>query len=290
MIQNGFFAPAKLNLFLHIVGRRADGYHNLQTLFQFIDYSDILHFDLREDGQITCQSTAENISPEQDLCLKAAHLLKQVSGTRWGVDIQVEKNLPIGGGLGGGSSDAATTLLALNQLWHLAWTTGKLRQLGVQLGADVPFFVQGQAAWAEGIGEKLTPVTLEEPWFLVIRPHCAVSTAKIFSDSALTRKAFPTTISEFFAGKTRNVCEPVVCAHYPQVANALNWLNKYSAARMTGTGACIFARFDSQTEAQTVLTQLNQQPEIGEGFIAQGKNISPAFRQLRITNYELQKN
>jgi len=283
MIRFTYPAPAKLNLFLHIMGRRIDGYHNLQTLFQFIDYSDILYFSVRKDGQLSCQSTAKNLPPEQDLSLKAARLLKESSGTALGIDIQVEKKLPMGGGLGGGSSDAATTLLALNQLWNLKFSTGKLIQLGVQLGADVPFFVQGHAAWAEGIGEKLTPVTLEEPWFLVICPHCHVSTAKIFSDSALTRDTLTTTISAFFAGQTRNDCEFIVCRQYPQVAKALNWLNQFSPARMTGTGACIFARFDTEIEAQTVLNQLPAS-EIGQGFIAQGKNVSPALGELRIAD------
>ncbi len=269
-----WLAPAKLNLFLHITSRRADGYHNLQTIFQFIDYSDILCFNTRPDGQLSCVSTAKNLPPEQDLVLRAARLLKQYSGTSLGADIQVEKKLPMGGGLGGGSSDAATTLLALNQLWQLQLPSATLAQLGLRLGADVPVFVHGHAAWAEGVGDSLTPVDLEEPWYLVIHPGCHVSTAKIFSADDLTRDAFCITIRDFLAGHSQNVCEPVVRRRYRAVGQALDWLNQYRQARLTGTGACLFAAFESQAAANAVLAEL---PSMWHGFVAQGKIISPAL-------------
>ncbi len=270
-------APAKLNLFLHITGRRPDGYHHLQTIFQFIDYCDVLHFKVRMDGQISCHSTAENLLPQQDLVWRAAHLLKNFSHTTLGIDISVEKNIPIGGGLGGGSSDAATTLLALNHLWELSFSATQLAQLGLKLGADVPVFVQGHAAWAEGVGEHLTPITLEEPYYLVIYPNCQVATAKIFSDPELTRNQLPITIDHFLAGQTRNICEEIVKKRYPMVQAAFDWLNQYQPARLTGTGACLFARFTTKTQAQAILELM---PNVWKGFIAQGRNISPALNKF----------
>jgi len=270
-----WLAPAKLNLFLHITKRRADGYHNLQTLFQFIDYCDILHFNVRHDGQISCQSNAENLPPTQDLVWRAATLLQQSSATHFGADIRVEKKIPMGGGLGGGSSDAATTLLALNELWQLHWPHEALAQLGLTLGADVPVFVYGHAAWAEGIGDELTPITLEEPWFLVIHPGCPVSTAKIFSALDLTRDSIPIIMRDFLAGHCTNVCEPVVRRHYPQVGQALDWLNQFHPAHLTGTGACLFARVENAVQANEILAKL---PSQWDGFVAQGKNISPAIK------------
>ena len=266
-------APAKLNLFLHITSRRKDGYHCLQTIFQFIDYNDILHFKLRQDGQLFCKSSLKDLKPEQDLTLKAARLLKQYSNTSLGVDIQVEKKIPLGGGLGGGSSDAATALLALNQMWQLDLSLETLAKLGIKLGADVPVFIYGRAAWAEGVGELLTQIELEEPWYLVIHPGCHVSTAKIFNAKDLTRSSLPITIRDFVAGKSINVCEAVVGKYYPQVAEAIDWLSKFSPARMTGTGACLFAKFENYSEADLVIKQL---PDKWQGFIAQGINISPA--------------
>ncbi|MDM8567194.1 4-(cytidine 5'-diphospho)-2-C-methyl-D-erythritol kinase [Candidatus Halobeggiatoa sp. HSG11] len=265
-------APAKLNLFLHITSRRKDGYHCLQTIFQFLDYCDILHFQLRKDGQLSCKSTLKDLEPEQDLTLKAANLLKQYSNTSLGVDIQVEKKIPVGGGLGGGSSDAATALLALNKIWQLDLSLDVLAQLGLKLGADIPVFIYGRAAWAEGIGELLTPIELEEPWYLVVHPGCHVSTAKIFNAKDLTRNSFPIIMQDFVAGKSTNVCEAVVCKLYPSVAEAIDWLNKLSPTRMTGTGACLFAKFENNSQADAVLKQL---PDKWQGFIAQGKNISP---------------
>jgi 4-diphosphocytidyl-2-C-methyl-D-erythritol kinase len=274
-----WLAPAKLNLFLHITSRRKDGYHNLQTIFQFLDYCDVLYFNTRSDGQLLCQSSAKDLPKEQDLVLRAAHLLKQKSGTPYGTEIRVEKKIPMGGGLGGGSSDAATTLLALNQLWQLKWSYSQLAELGLSLGADVPVFVHGHAAWAEGVGELLTPIILKESWYLVIHPGCHVSTQEIFLAEDLTRNAFPITIREFLANRSQNVCEPVVRRRYPEIGQALDWLNQYSQARLTGTGACIFAAFDSQNAAKSVQKKL---PKKWQGFVAQGKNISPA--QQSFTN------
>jgi len=274
-------APAKLNLFLHITSRRADGYHCLQTIFQFLDYNDVLNFKLRADGHLSCKSTLKTLAPEHDLTLKAANLLKQYSKTLLGADIQVEKKIPVGGGLGGGSSDAATALLALNQLWQLDLSLDTLAKLGLKLGADVPVFIYGHAAWAEGVGEILTPIQLAEPWYLVIHPGCHVATAKIFNAKDLTRDSFPITIRDFTASKSINVCEIVVRKRYPQVAEAIDWLGQYSSARMTGTGACLFAKFESYAKANIVLEQL---PAKWQGFIAQGRNISPAhFTNMKIT-------
>ncbi|MFK5971334.1 MAG: 4-(cytidine 5'-diphospho)-2-C-methyl-D-erythritol kinase [Candidatus Marithrix sp.] len=266
-------APAKLNLFLHITSRRKDGYHNLQTIFQLLDYSDILNFKLRLDGQLFCISTLTNLNPEQDLTLKAARLLKKYSNTPLGADIKVEKKIPVGGGLGGGSSDAATALLALNQLWKLNLSLDILAKLGLELGADIPVFIYGHTAWAEGIGELLTPIDLAEPWYLVIHPGCNISTAEIFNAKNLTRDSFPIIIRDFIDGKSINTFEKVVCKYYPQVNEAINWLNQYSSARLTGTGACLFAKFNNYTQANLILKQL---PNKWYGFVTQGKNISPA--------------
>ena len=268
-------APAKLNLFLHITSRRADGYHCLQTVFQFLDYHDVLYFAIRRDGQLCYHDFVQPWTLEQDLIFRAAKLLQQYSGTSLGADIYVDKKIPVGGGLGGGSSDAATTLLGLNQLWQLQLSRTILIQLGLSLGADVPIFLYGQAAWAEGIGEQLTPLELDEPWYLVIYPGCAVATAEIFADPALTRDALPIKISTFLAGQTTNVCEPIVRKRYPLVDQAMKWLEQYGSSRLTGTGSCLFARFEHQAEAQALLAKL---PKIGYGFVAQGRNISPALK------------
>jgi len=268
-----YLAPAKLNLFLHITSRRPDGYHNLQTIFQFLDYCDVLHFTHRNDGQIVLHDKAD-IPLEENLIFKAARLLQQHTKTHLGIDITLEKNIPMGGGLGGGISDAATTLFALNQLWQLNLDTEILMQLGLQLGADVPIFLYGKAAWAEGIGEKLTPIDLDEPYYLVIHPNCHVSTREIFSTKSLTRNMPLVNMSHFLAGQCKNVFEPVVCQHTPEVQTALNWLNQYGSARMTGSGACIFAQFADKTQAQKLLTKL---PPKWNGFVAEGKNYSPLF-------------
>jgi len=274
-----FLAPAKLNLFLHITSKRADGYHCLQTIFQFIDYCDILSINKRSDSRLSSHYiNAKSFPPEEDLVLRAAHLLKQYSGTSQGADIKVEKKIPIGGGLGGGSSDAATTLLALNKIWQLDLSYVTLAKLGLKLGADIPVFVHGHAAWAEGIGELLTPINLDEPWYFVIEPGCSVSTAKIFNAKGLTRDKLSVTIDEFFAGQCQNVCEKVVRYHYPQIGEALDWLSQYSLARLTGTGACLFARFDDLAQAKAVFAKM---PTQWRGFVAQGKNISPALNPFK---------
>ncbi len=266
-------APAKINLFLHITGRRADGYHLLQTVFQFVDYCDSISFDIRDDGVVRCLTSFAGVSSDDNLMVRAARLLKKEAGSdSHGVDIKIDKKLPVGGGLGGGSSDAATTLVALNLLWDLGLSQKRLAALGLKLGADVPVFVYGKAAWAEGVGEKLQPIELPEPWFLIVVPDCQVSTAEIFSSSQLTRDSNPITMRNFFAGEGVNVCETVVFERYPEVFDALNWLNQFACARMSGTGACIFAAFDSEHKARDVLRLL---PDRWRGFVGKGKNRSP---------------
>lgn len=265
-------APAKLNLMLRIVGRRSDGYHLLQTVFQFVDISDQLHFQVRPDGVIRRISSLEGVREEQDLVVRAARLLQQESGCGLGVDICLEKLLPMGGGLGGGSSDAATTLVALNKLWGLALDVNRLAGLGLQLGADVPVFIHGHAAWAEGIGESLTPVDLPEPWYLVLIPACHVSTADIFTHPDLKRDSPCITLADFLSGSEENDCLQIVHQYYPEVAEALDWLNQSATARLTGTGGCVFAAFEDEISAQQVLQQL---PGHIRGMVAQGLNRSP---------------
>lgn len=270
-------APAKVNLFLHITGRRADGYHLLQTVFQFLDYSDQLTFELRHDGVVRRLVDIKGVAEADDLTVRAARSLQQLSGTSMGVDIHINKHLPMGGGLGGGSSDAATTLVALNQLWKLGLSQDQLAELGLKLGADVPVFVRGQAAWAEGVGEHLTSIDLPESWFLVVIPPCHVSTAEIFNAPELTRDAQSLKIPAFLDGQGINVCEEVVRKHYPDVDKALNWLAQYSQARMSGTGACVFAPFANEADAYHVLQQM---PAEWRGFVAKGLNRSPLLDRL----------
>ncbi len=269
-------APAKLNLMLHITGRRADGYHLLQSVFQFLDHGDRLWFEPLADGRILRHDSLRGVPLEQDLIYRAARLLQGHSGTRQGAAIRLEKRLPMGGGLGGGSSDAATTLIALNRIWQLGMGIDQLAALGLQLGADVPVFVRGQAAWAEGVGEALTPLSLPEPWFVVLIPPVQVATGEIFAATELTRDCPAITIRDFLAGLGENVCQPVVASRYPAVAEALDWLGQYGQARMTGTGACVFAAFDSATKAQQVLAA---RPEGWQGFVAQGRNRSPLLER-----------
>lgn len=265
-------APAKLNLFLHITGRRPDGYHELQTAFQFLDFSDELQFEVTNSPEIILKQSVAGVADEDNLIVRAARLLQQHSDCRQGAVIYLDKRLPMGGGLGGGSSDAATTLVALNYLWQTAVSDSELAQLGLELGADVPIFIAGFAAWAEGVGEKLTPISPAEPWYIVVKPDCHVSTAEIFSAMELTRDCEPIKISRFLSGEGRNVCEEVVKKRYPAVANALNWLAQYAPPRMTGTGACIFAAFENQQQAQQVVENL---PSNWQGFVAKGSNRSP---------------
>jgi len=276
-------APAKLNLFLHVTGRRADGYHTLQTVFQFIDYCDELRFEVRQDGVLHDLNPLPGVAAADNLMLRAARLLQTHSGTRLGADIHLTKRLPLGGGLGGGSSDAATTLVALNVLWGLGLPRDELAALGLTLGADVPVFVHGQAAWAEGVGERLTPVSLAEPWYVVIIPPCQVSTAAIFAAPDLTRDTPPITIRDFLAGLSTNDCQGPVTQRYPEVAAALAWLGSVCPPGvtpcMTGTGACLFAAFQAERDARRVLQRFSQEhPPPWHGLVAQGLNLSPLHR------------
>ena len=267
-------APAKLNLMLRVLGRRSDGYHRLQTLFQFIDRQDLLFFEPRNDGRIKRISDLAGVPEESDLTVRAAHLLQQRTGTRLGADIWLEKRLPKGGGLGGGSSDAATTLVALNQIWRTGLTERELMQLGLTLGADVPVFVQGRAAWGEGIGEVLTPVCLTESWYLVLVPRCEVETGAIFANSELTRDSTPIKIEDFIAGENRNDCLEVVRRCYPEVAAALDWLATVGEPQLTGTGACVFCTYASAEQARAAHALV---PPHFAAFVARGMNRSPLF-------------
>ncbi|MFZ3205843.1 MAG: 4-(cytidine 5'-diphospho)-2-C-methyl-D-erythritol kinase [Pseudomonas sp.] len=272
-------APAKLNLMLHILGRRADGYHELQTLFQFLDFGDELGFSVRADGAIRLHSDIPGVAHDSNLIVRAARALQQQSGCALGADIWLTKRLPMGGGIGGGSSDAATTLLGLNHLWQLHWDEEHLAGLGLSLGADVPVFVRGRAAFAEGVGEKLTPVTLSEPWFLVTIPQVLVSTVEVFSDPELTRDTPPIKVRSLLEGGSRNDCQPVVEKRYPEVRNALILLNKFVSAKLTGTGACVFGSFPNRADADKVARQL---PATLPSFVAQGRNISMLHRELEV--------
>ena len=272
-------APAKLNLFLHVVGRRPDGYHLLQTLFRFIDLNDILHFTLREDGVVHRVNTIKDVPEEQDLVVRAARLLQQECACKLGVDIMLEKHIPMGGGLGGGSSDAATTLLALNKLWNLGLSREKLMQLGLTLGADVPVFVFGQNAFAEGVGEQLQAFSLPEAWYVVLFPPVHVPTAMIFTHPELTRDTNSITIRALPIGRSLsgianlgNDLQAVACKLYPEVAQYLAQLGKYAPAMMTGSGACVFAEFSSAAEAAQVLKKL---PKELRGVVARGLQQHP---------------
>lgn len=254
-------APAKLNLFLHVTGRRADGYHLLQTAFQLLDHGDLLHFTARSDGNIRRTTTMEGVPEESDLAVRAAQLLQQAAALKGmrnppGADIAIDKRLPMGGGLGGGSSDAATTLMALNHLWQTGFTREELMGLGLRLGADVPFFIFGKNAFAQGIGEELVPIITPERWFVVIEPGVSVPTAAIFQASELTRDTKPVKISDFSAAEVRfgkNDLQDVVARLFPQVADAIEWLGAYGDARMTGSGACVFCPFGEEHAADAVL-------------------------------------
>lgn len=267
-------APAKLNLFLHVVGRRPDGYHLLQTLFRFIDLHDTLHFTLREDGAVHRSNAIEGVPEERDLCVRAARLLQGETGCDSGVDIAVEKRIPLGGGLGGGSSDAATTLIALNRLWSLGLSRERLMQLGLRLGADVPLFVFGENAFAEGVGEVLQACPLPEAWYVVLFPPVQVPTAQIFGHPELTRDTVSITMRALSERQEqlRNDLQPVVCKLYPEVAHCIAWLNNFGKAMMTGSGACVFAEFGDRSQAEAVLAQL---PQDMRGAVAQGLTRHP---------------
>lgn len=272
-------APAKLNLFLHILGRRPDGYHELQTAFQFVDLCDEISFEPRHDGQIVRLEGPFEVPVFEDLVMRAAQRLQreQKLARPSGVGIHVRKRIPLDSGLGGGSSDAATTLVALNALWGLGLSVERLADMGLELGADVPVFVRGRAAWAEGVGERLTPLELPEMAFIVIRPNCAVSTREILQAPELTRNSAPITIRAFLETDGRNDCEPVVRTRFPQVAAALDWLGRYAPARLTGTGSCVFAPVHDFERARRLMQEL---PAGWQGFLVQGRNRSPLLERL----------
>ncbi len=270
-------APAKLNLMLHITGRRDDGYHLLETVFQFIDLADRIEFSTNDTGKILRLPGNSPVAAADDILLTAATLLQARFQVDKGVSIDIDKRIPVGGGLGGGSTNAATCLLALNQLWGLGLSLDQLAEIGLELGADVPVFIHGRAAWATGIGEKLQAIELEESIYLVIDPKIAVSTAQIFAAQELTRNSDPLTIRAFLRGSGGNVCEPVVRKLYPQVGEALDWLSQYAAARMSGTGACVFAAIDSLEQAEVVKSRVPQQ---WDAYITRAMNHNPVHRQL----------
>jgi len=272
-------APGKLNLFLHVVGRRPDGYHRLQTAFQFIDLHDEIRFWRRPPGVIERLGEVPGVAPEADLVVRAARRLAGRHPDAVGVAIEVRKRLPLQGGVGGGSSDAATTLVALNQLWELDLPPAELAEQGLALGADVPVFVHGVAAWAEGVGEQLTPADFPERVYLLIRPDVAVSTADVFKDPELTRDSPVITIRGFLATGGRNDCEPVVRSRFPAVAEALDWLGRFAYARLTGTGSCVFAAMPDERQAREVLGRL---PGHWTGYVVRGLNRSPLVARSRL--------
>lgn len=276
-----FSSPAKLNLMLHITGRRPDGYHLLQTVFQFIDLCDQVRLEVNTSGIIRRLGDNQGIDEQQDLMVRAASLLKQHTASEFGVDISINKQIPMGGGLGGGSSNAATCLLALNQLWQLQLSEDELAELGLALGADVPVFVRGHAAWAEGVGEQIEPVELPEPWYLVLHPGINVPTSQIFNDQQLTRNCDPITIRGFLRAGGDNVCEPVARRLFPVVEQSLDWLGQRAVAKMTGTGACIYAAFDSQEKAEKVKSEV---PAQWTAWVTRGLNHNPLLRELEQLN------
>lgn len=274
--QQPWPAPAKINLFLHVVGRRADGLHLLQTVFRFLDQADQLHFSPRTDGRIVLATPLPGVPAEQDLTVRAATALQAVAGIRQGVEIHLDKRLPLGGGLGGGSSDAATVLLALNQLWQAGLSQAALQALGLRLGADVPVFIFGQAAFAEGVGECLRPVLLPPAWYLVLTPPVSVPTARIFADPELRRDTLAISPADWRPGMGGNDLQPVACRHYPIIAEYLAWLQQFAPARMSGSGACVFAGFDDEAAARRAHAAL---PATMQGFLARGLLRNPAAVQ-----------
>lgn len=273
-----YAAPAKLNLMLRVLGRRSDGYHLLQTVFRFIDYGDELRFRVRDDGVIARVNDVPGVLAVNDLCVRAAQALKQASGSALGADILLDKRLPLGGGLGGGSSDAATTLLALNDLWNAGLSRQQLIDLAVKLGADVPVFVFGENALAEGIGEQLLALNLPPAWYVVLCPPVMVSTATVFSHPQLKRDSQKVTIQGFTDAMSEgavNDLQALVVGQYPEVARHLDWLSRYGKALMTGSGACVFAAFDAEAAARRVLAKL---PANMRGFVASGLQRHPLYR------------
>ncbi len=291
-------APAKLNLMLHITGQREDGYHELQTVFQFIDFADELEFKLRNDDRIIRHSENFDVPENEDIIIRAAKLLREeylkqktlaantATDKKYGVDIHLKKNIPMGAGLGGGSSDAATTLVALNTLWQMQFNTDELAEMGLALGADVPVFVRGFAAFAEGIGEKLSPISPEERWYLVLIPPVHVSTKEVFCNPELTRDCSAIKLCDLSRHEWRNVCTPVVVKSYPLVAQAIDIINKYSKAKMSGTGASVFAGFKTKAQADDILQHIRKTPitESWFSFVAKGLNQSPLRHFLKTQN------
>ncbi len=277
MISADWPAPAKLNLFLHVLGRRADGYHELQTAYQLIDLADRLSFALRGDGEIRRLAGPSSVPAEADLTVRAARLLRTVGGVSKGAEIRLEKRIPLQGGLGGGSSDAATTLVALNELWGLHLPVERLAQASLALGADLPVFIHGHSAWGEGIGERLTPMDLPPRHFAVVFPGIGISTAEVFQATELTRNSPSLTIRGFLQAGGRNDCAPVATGRYPEVAAALAWLARRGDARLTGTGSCVFAGFALRAQAEAALSDL---PGGWTGFVAQGLDRSPLQERL----------
>lgn len=272
-------SPAKLNLFLYITGKRSDGYHELQTLFQFLDFGDELTLQLRQDQQLRLTTPITGVSTEQNLIYRAAKLLQDHTACSLGAEISIDKRLPMGGGVGGGSSNAATVLVGLNQLWQTGLSLEELAELGLTLGADVPIFVRGFAAFAEGVGEKLTPCSPPEKWYLVLKPNVSIPTALIFQHPDLPRQTPKRTWSQLSVNKWENDCEKIVRDHYSEVDDLLAWLLQYAPARLTGTGACVFAEFESEATARHLFAQ---KPENVQGFVAQGRNISPLHQKLNL--------
>jgi len=265
-------SPAKLNLFLHINAQRDDGYHELQTLFQFLDYGDEISIELTNDNKVSLVNPIAGVNTQDNLIYKAAMILARKKNNTLGAKIGINKVLPMGGGVGGGSSNAATVLLALNKLWQVNLTNAELAQQGLSLGADVPIFVAGTAAFADGVGEKLSPAKPDECWYLVSKPNCSISTALVFNSDDLPRNTAKISTQDFSFDSTHNDCQTMVIKHYPEVANLLAWLVEYAPSRMTGTGACIFTCFDTQDEASRVQSLL---PKGVESFVAKGLNQSP---------------
>ena len=271
-------APAKLNLFLHVTGRRPDGYHELQTVFQLIDLCDTIGISVREDGRIERPDGPPGVDPEADLTVRAARALQQATGCRLGATLRVRKRIPMGGGLGGGSSDAASVLLGLNEVWGCGLQVDALARLGLPLGADVPVFVRGCSAWGQGVGEDLQPLELPDAWYVVIHPGVAVGTRDVFQSPELTRNSPVITMRAFFQSGGRNDCEPVVRARFPEVAEALDWLGRFAPARLTGTGSCIFAPCATAIDAERLAARV---PDRWTSYVARGLNVSPVHELLR---------
>lgn len=271
-------SPAKLNLFLYITGRRDNGYHELQTLFQFVDFGDELTVTANNvSNSVTITPEIPGVATEDNLIWKAATALQQYTSTYFGADIELKKVLPMGGGIGGGSSNAATVLVALNHLWQLKLSDDQLAEIGLKLGADVPVFVRGHAAFAEGVGEQLLPANPDEKWYLVVKPQVSIATVDIFTHSELTRNTPKRALSTLLEQEYVNDCEKIVRMLYPEVDKQLSWLLQYAPSRLTGTGSCVFAEFSSKKEAESVLEQL---PDTVSAFVARGRNISPLKETL----------